>query len=116
MHLLNTSDGGATKMEDSVLSLITSYENGSVKPWRYRNIEKERSDGNTLFGLSSCTSSPVSEAQTLLCISFLNSHALRNYDGSHGNSSFTQPFNCPLGVGRPPCGSTLTRYLNAIKN
>lgn len=73
-------------------------------------------DGNALFSLSSCTSSPVSEAQTLLCILFLNSHALRNYDGSHGNSSFTRPSYRPLSVGRPPCGSTLTRHLNAIKN
>ena len=42
MHLLNPS-GGATRMADRALSLITSYENGSVKLWRYRNIEKERS-------------------------------------------------------------------------
>jgi hypothetical protein len=42
MHLLKPS-GGATRMADRVLSLITSYENGSVKLWRYRNIEKERS-------------------------------------------------------------------------
>jgi hypothetical protein len=42
MHLLNPT-GGATRMADKALSLITSYENGSVKLWRYRNIEKERS-------------------------------------------------------------------------
>ncbi|KAI0272162.1 WD-40 repeat-containing protein [Russula aff. rugulosa BPL654] len=42
MHLLNPS-GGATRMADRVLSLITSYENGTVKLWQYRNIEKERS-------------------------------------------------------------------------
>jgi hypothetical protein len=42
MHLLNPS-GGATRMADRALSLITSYENGSVKLWRYRNVEKERS-------------------------------------------------------------------------
>ena len=42
MHLLNAS-GGATRTADGVLSLITSYENGSVKLWQYRNIEKERS-------------------------------------------------------------------------
>lgn len=42
MHLLKPS-GGATRMEDRVLSLITSYEDGSVKLWRYSNVEKERS-------------------------------------------------------------------------
>ena len=42
MHLINPS-GGATGMADRALSLITSYENGSVKLWRYRNVEKERS-------------------------------------------------------------------------
>ena len=42
MHLLKPS-GGASRMEDRALSLITSYENGSVRLWRYRNIEKERS-------------------------------------------------------------------------
>ncbi len=42
MHLLDAS-GGATRMADRALSLITSYENGSVKLWRYRNIGKERS-------------------------------------------------------------------------
>jgi WD40 repeat protein len=42
MHLL-TASGGATTMADRALSLVTSYENGSVKLWRYRNIEKERS-------------------------------------------------------------------------
>jgi hypothetical protein len=43
MHILNTPSGDATRMADKALSLITSYENGSVKRWRYRNIEKERS-------------------------------------------------------------------------
>lgn len=42
MHLLDASDG-ATRMADRAPSLITSYENGSVKLWRYRNIGKERS-------------------------------------------------------------------------
>jgi len=42
MHLLKFS-GSATRMANRTLSLITSYENGSVKLWRYRNIEKERS-------------------------------------------------------------------------
>ena len=42
LHLLNPS-GGATRIADRALSLITSYENGSVKLWRYRSIEKERS-------------------------------------------------------------------------
>ena len=42
MHLLKPS-GGASRKEDGALSLITSYENGSVRLWRYRNIEKERS-------------------------------------------------------------------------
>jgi len=42
MHLLKPS-GGATRMDDGVLSLITSYENGSVKLWQYLNIEKKRS-------------------------------------------------------------------------
>ena len=42
MHLL-PAPSGVTKPADRALSLITSYENGSVKLWRYRNIEKERS-------------------------------------------------------------------------
>ncbi|KAH9960925.1 WD-40 repeat-containing protein [Russula dissimulans] len=42
MHLL-PAPGGATRMAERALSLIASYENGSVKLWRYRNIEKERS-------------------------------------------------------------------------
>lgn len=42
MHLFTTSSG-ATRVEDKALSLITSYENGCVKLWRYRNVEKERS-------------------------------------------------------------------------
>ncbi|KAH9994758.1 WD-40 repeat-containing protein [Russula vinacea] len=42
LHLL-TASGGATRIADRALSLITSYENGSVKLWRYRNIDKERS-------------------------------------------------------------------------
>jgi len=44
MHLLPApAPGGTTRMAERALSLITSYENGSVKLWRYRNIEKERS-------------------------------------------------------------------------
>lgn len=42
MHLLNPS-GGAARRANRALSLITSYENGSVRLWRYRNVEKERS-------------------------------------------------------------------------
>ncbi|KAI9513313.1 WD40 repeat-like protein [Russula earlei] len=42
MHLLSTPVG-ATIMDERALSLITSYEDGSVKLWRYRNVEKERS-------------------------------------------------------------------------
>jgi len=42
MHLL-PAPSGAIKLAGRVLSLITSYENGSVKLWRYSNIEKERS-------------------------------------------------------------------------
>jgi len=46
MHLLPApapAPGGATRMGERALSLITSYENGCVKLWRYCNIEKERS-------------------------------------------------------------------------
>jgi hypothetical protein len=42
MHLL-PAPSSAIKLVDRALSLMTSYENGSVKLWRYRNIEKERS-------------------------------------------------------------------------
>ncbi|KAI0300842.1 WD-40 repeat-containing protein [Russula brevipes] len=42
MHLLPAS-GGATRLADRAISLLTSYENGSVKLWRYCKIEKERS-------------------------------------------------------------------------
>ena len=43
MHLLPAPPGGATNMADRALSLLVSYENGSVKLWRYRIMEKERS-------------------------------------------------------------------------
>lgn len=43
MHLLPAAPSGASKMADRALSLLASYENGSVKLWRYRNIEKVRS-------------------------------------------------------------------------
>jgi ASTRA-associated protein 1 len=42
MHLL-PARSGARKPEDRALSLMISYENGSVKLWKYRNVEKERS-------------------------------------------------------------------------
>ena len=42
MHLLPAPSDSA-KLADRALSLLTSYENGSVKLWRYRNVEKERS-------------------------------------------------------------------------
>jgi len=42
MHLLPAS-GGATRLANRAISLLTSYENGSVKLWRYCKIEKERS-------------------------------------------------------------------------
>lgn len=43
MHLLPAHRGGTMGMVDKALSLIAAYENGSVKLWRYRNVEKERS-------------------------------------------------------------------------
>jgi hypothetical protein len=43
MHLFPAPPGGATKLADRALSLLVSYENGGVKLWRYRNVEKERS-------------------------------------------------------------------------
>ena len=43
MHLFPAPPGGATKSADRALSLLVSYENGGVKLWRYRNVEKERS-------------------------------------------------------------------------
>jgi hypothetical protein len=42
MHLLPVH-GSTTGMVEKALSLIAAYENGSVKLWRYRNVEKERS-------------------------------------------------------------------------
>ena len=42
MHLL-PAPSGASKMAHRAPSLLASYENGGVKLWRYRNIEKERS-------------------------------------------------------------------------
>jgi hypothetical protein len=42
VHLL-PAPSGASKMAHRALSLLASYENGSVKLWRYHNIEKERS-------------------------------------------------------------------------
>ena len=105
MHLLNPSGGGAMRMEDRAHSLITSYENGSVKLWRYRNIEKERSIEG--FGWECLWSFKLhvesgKQNVTLLCLLVQSTH-LRNCDDSHGNSSFTRPFYRPLGVGRPPC-------------
>ena len=103
MHLLNPS-GGVTRMADRLLSLIISYENGSVKQWRYRNVEKERS----IEGLGwECLWSfklhvESGERSALLCVSF-NFLLTHTCDDSHGNSSFTRPFYRPLGVGRPPC-------------
>jgi len=44
MHLLpapEATDG--TPNSHRALSLISSYENGSVKLWKYRNVAKERS-------------------------------------------------------------------------
>lgn len=41
MHLLPAADG--TSYSHRALSLISSYENGSVKLWKYRNVAKERS-------------------------------------------------------------------------
>jgi len=44
MHLLpapGATDG--TSNSHRALSLISSYENGSVKLWKYRNVAKERS-------------------------------------------------------------------------
>lgn len=43
MHLLPAPPSGAMNVADRALSLLVSYENGSVKLWRYRNVEKERS-------------------------------------------------------------------------
>jgi hypothetical protein len=43
MHLLPARSNNATTMADRALSLIASYENGSVKLWQYRDVERERS-------------------------------------------------------------------------
>jgi hypothetical protein len=43
MHLLPAPPAAATRMGDRALSLLVSYENGGVKLWRYRNVDKERS-------------------------------------------------------------------------
>jgi ASTRA-associated protein 1 len=43
MHLLPAPTSDATAVSQRALSLIASYENGSVKLWRYRSVEKERS-------------------------------------------------------------------------
>jgi hypothetical protein len=43
LHLLPTRTGDATAVADRALCLIISYENGGVKLWRYRSVEKERS-------------------------------------------------------------------------
>ena len=94
MHLFNAS-GGATRVEDRALSLITSYENGCVKLWRYRDVEKERSiEGvgwECLWSSKQHVESGERSVQNfvvpaLLCICF-DSH-LRNRYNSHGNSDF----------------------------
>ncbi|KAH9972079.1 WD-40 repeat-containing protein [Lactifluus volemus] len=43
MHLLPARGSNATTVADRALSLIASYENGSVKLWRYREVDRERS-------------------------------------------------------------------------
>ncbi|KAI0255015.1 WD40-repeat-containing domain protein [Lactifluus subvellereus] len=43
LHLLPARPGSANRVANRALSLIASYENGSVKLWRYRDVEKERS-------------------------------------------------------------------------
>ena len=101
MHLLKPSDG-ATRMADRVLSLITSYENGSVKLWRYRNVEKERSIEGLGWECLWSFKLHVESGKRSTCYFFQLTY-LRNCDDSHGNSSFTRSFYRRLGVGRPPC-------------
>lgn len=92
MHLLNPS-GGAARMADRVLSLITSYENGSVKLWRYRDVEKERSiEGlgwECLWSFKLHVESGKRSATFILPIwCFFQPGYLRNCDDSYGNSCF----------------------------
>jgi hypothetical protein len=92
MHLLDPSVG-ATRMADRVLSLITSYENGSVKLWRYRNVEKERSieslGWECLWSFKLHVESGKRSATSLCHTCSFQLTYLRNCDDSHGNSSFT---------------------------
>jgi ASTRA-associated protein 1 len=110
LHLL-TASGGTTRIADRALSLITSYENGSVKLWRYRNIDKERSiEGvgwECLWSFKLHVESGKRSVQTFIvpALCFLQLTHLRNRYDSHGNSCFTRPFYRPVGVGRPPCWS-----------
>jgi hypothetical protein len=103
MHLLSPS-GGATRMADRVLSLITSYENGTVKLWQYRNIEKERSIEGLGWECLWSFKQHVESGKRIIvptCCFFQLTY-LRNCDDSHGNNRFTRPFYRPLGVSRPP--------------
>jgi hypothetical protein len=71
MHLFNAS-GGATRVEDRALSLITSYENGCVKLWQYRDVERERSiEGvgwECLWSSKQHVESGEQSVQILLCL------------------------------------------------
>jgi hypothetical protein len=104
MHLLPAS-GGATRLADRAISLLTSYENGSVKLWRYCKIEKERSiEGVGWECVWSFKLHVESGARTLYRFhTFFDNvvHLRPCYRGSHGNDSFTRPFYRPVCV----CGS-----------
>jgi hypothetical protein len=126
MHLLNPS-GGASRMADKVLSLITSYENGSVKLWRYRNIEKERSiEGlgwECLWSFKLHVESGKRSATLLclLCVSF-NSHICATATIVMATAvsldrSIALSVSADHLVGRYDLNvcARLTRHLNAIK-
>jgi ASTRA-associated protein 1 len=105
MHLFTASSGATNR----ALSLITSYENGCVKLWRYRNVEKERSiEGigwECLWSSKLHVESGKRSVKTLAvpALYFFQLTHLRNRYDSHGNSGFSRPFYRPVGVGRPPC-------------
>jgi len=98
MHLLPAPPGAATKMADRALSLLVSYENGSVKLWRYRNVEKERS----IEGLGwECVWSPKLHVESVMAtavspdrsiaLSVSADHLVGRYDLNVGSNSNVEP-------------------------
>ena len=109
MHLLPAA-GAPDETSDShrALSLISSYENGSVKLWKYHNVAKERSiegigwdcvwSSKLHVESGGRTRQPNAKSRG----SETSSTHLCCYD-SHGDGSFARRLCRIVRVCRPPC-------------